>query len=635
LNSPNAPEMPVLRRITPLAALVAVAVAFVIVPIFSSAFLGDDQFNSTINGSLSEHHTSVNEMAWRTTLGIFRTSSRFVPGFYYQAWEMFHFVPNLAGYKTIQVVLLGLDFGLLAVLLRLIRFDAALTALAVLFALTSVQFYGHYDGYLGFSATAEFWLALTLGSWIAFAAWLRSEDGNWGRRIAILLFIVSVLNYETLYPMSLGHVFIAMHVRGRAAWRTAWPFLAITVAAVGELFVARILIPQPPNADYALHLFSFAYFRTVFYQMTASLPLAHLAFYHAQLFPPGVAFWSVVPVWLLLCVAAVSGLAAYYALRTLAVSAIRLVLPACLGAWLWAEAALLLAAISRYQREVVPGLGYAPMVLGGFGAAIVLACALAAIVARVPATLRNASAAAFAVLYAIVLTASFETNERTLANFEGERAALINLTAALEGGVASTVPDGATLLSDSPLQIMNRYDAMSANREGLDNPRFFVREHSGKSVRVRSIREIPSPIACAMQTCPVADTYGLHDVPVDVRDGYTAVGRVSRIARLSDGTLRAWLSDARIYVRGDRIAGLSERAGLVVVYTCASDGRQQEARLALSPPAIRRGATVPIAAACPVDLVSIEVARSPELHSPGAREGLGGLGRGGRGTLRR
>ncbi len=592
--------------------LVAVAVAFVVLPIASTAFLGDDQFNSTVNGSLLEYGISLNQLAWQTTTGFLHQTSRFVPGFYYQAYGLFHFFPGLAEYKAIQIVLYGLSFALFALLLRLLRLGPAMTASAVLLSLTAVQFYGHYDAYLGFSATIPYWLALTLSSWIAFTLWLRNPQGNWGRRIAVLLFVFSVLNYETLYPMSVGHLLIAMHMRGRAAWRDAWPFLAVTAAALAQIAIARLVIPQPANALYSLHVLSLEYIRTVFYQVTASLPLMHLAFFGWRMFPPGTPFWSVAPWWLLACVAAVSAAAAFLAFRALGGSPPRqLVLPAALGAWLWVEAALLLAAIPRYQVEVQLGYGYGPMALGGFGAAIVLACALAAIVARIPERRRQVAAAGLAALYALVATVSFEANQRTLALFEGERAALINLVAALDDGVASSVPDGAILLSASPLAIMNRYDAMRDNISELDNPRFFVREHTGRAVRVRSLAEKPNAVACESESCPVEDTYGLYDVPLDVRDGYTAVGRLSRVSRLGDGTLRPWADDVRVHVRGDRIADLGEHVRIVVAYVCASGGAEHSTPLTASPAAIRHGVIVRIAASCPVDLTSVQIAQSP------------------------
>lgn len=604
--------MPFVRQLTPLAVLVAVAVAFVVLPIASSAFLGDDQFNSTVNGALRESGLSINELAWRTTLGFFQQTSRFLPGFYFQAYGLFHYFPGLAEYKAIQIALYGIDFILFAVLLRLLGLGTALTSAAVLLSLTAIQFYGHFDYYLGFSATAAYLLLLTFGSWIAFAAWLRNAEGNWGRAVAVLLFAFSVLNYETMYPMSLGHLLIAVHLRGRAAWRDAWMFLAVTAAALAQIFVARMLYPQATTDTYSLHLISLAYFRTVFYQVTASLPLMHLAFFRDAMFPPGTPFWSAVPWWLLTCVAAISGIAAFLAFRALGSLPVRkLVLPAALGLWLWIEAAVLLAAIPRYQIEVQPGHGYGPMALAGFGAAIVLTCALAALAARVPQHRRTAVAAGLAALYALVLTASFETNQRTLAIYEGERAALINLVAALDDGVASTVPDGATLLAASPLAIMNRYDAMSQNTGGLDNPRFFVREHTGRALRVRSLWEKPNALACERDTCVVDRTYGLYDVPIDVRDGYTAVGRVSRVARLGDGTLQPWADDVYVHVRGARIADLSEHARIVVAYACRSGGGERRTPLSALPPAIRRGTIIRLPADCLVNLTSVKLAQLP------------------------
>jgi hypothetical protein len=597
-------------RPSALAVLATVTAAFVIMPIGVSAFLADDQFNSTVNGFLSAHGITASQLAWHNAINLFRSTSRFVPGFYYQAYWLFNLVPGLAAYKAVQIVTFALDLALLGALLRALRFDAAFAVVAVLFVLTSVQFHGHYDGYLGFSVTNEFWLLLIFSSWLAFTWWLRSPGGNLGRRISVLLFIILVLQYEAVYPISLGHLFIAMRLRGRSGWRTAIPFLAISAFCFGQMLLTRVLIPQQPTADYSLHVTSFGYLRTVFFQTTASLPLMYLAFHRDALFPPAVGFWSAAPTWLLLAVAVVSGSTAFVAFRSLRPAAARTLLwPACLGLWLWIEAALLLAAIPRYQVEVGPGFGYSEMVMGGFGAGIVIACIFALLAARVSARARPLVAAVLAAGYALVLTASFETNARTLVVYEGERAALINLTAALDHGVLSDVPEGATVLTDSPLQLMQRYAVMRADLDELDNPKFFVREHAGRLVRMRGLAEEPVAVPCRATACPVDDTFGLHDVPIDVRDGFTAVARLSRVSLRDDGTLRTWSTGAvRLHVRGDRLASADLR-DTVIEYACAANGAVRSAPISLSPAAIRGGSVMLLRPSCAVDLASMRLVR--------------------------
>ena len=601
--------MPSFGRVSALGALVCAAVAFIIAPVAMSAFLSDDQFNSTVNGWLAEYHISVTALAWQITLDFFHANARFLPGFYLQAYGLFHLAPGLAEYKAVQVAMLALDFALFAVFLRTLGLHAGTVALAVLFALTTVQFHGHFDGYLGFSGTNEFLLILSLGSWILFAAFLRRENLwlLWG---ALVLFAASVLSYEMCYLLSIVHVLIAIRARGRAGWRAALPFLVVTAAAFVQLEVARILNPQQGAHDYALRFAPDAYLRTIFNQVSASLPLMFLAFHHELLFGPGHLFGTVSPPWILLPLALCSGFAAYLSLRGMAERPRGLIVPAAIGVWVWVEAAFLISAIPRYQREISIGFGYSPVVIAGFGAAIVLTCAAAALLARVPEARRTPVSAAFAVVFALVLTASFETNQRTLETFESERAAILNVVAALDHGVASTVPDGATLLVAAPAQLLQRNDEMRSDAGGLSNPKFFVRQHSGKALRVRGMFEIPPAVPCASATCEVRGTYAMHDVPLDVRDGYTVLGTVRRVGTAADGTLQPWSDGLRVHLRGDRLARVAAESGISLAYTCAAENTLHTVPLRVDAAAVRGGTVIAPQTGCLVDLDAVILART-------------------------
>lgn len=601
--------MPAFRRITPLAVLVSVTVAFIILPIAMSAFLGDDLFNSTVNGLLREQDASIGAVAWSTTLAFFHSTARFLPGFYMQAYGLFHLAPGLATYKAVQITLLALDFVLLVIFLRAIRLDAGVIGAAVLLVLASIQFHGHYDGYLGFSGTNEFLLALAFGSWIMFAAYLRHEN-SWLLFGSIALFVMAAMSYELCYALSLIHGLIAYQARGRAGIRVALPFFVVTAIAFAQIALARSFNPQGGSKIYAFHLDPFDYVRTFFYQTTASLPLTYLAFHFSQLYPPGTRLFSASPPWLLIALALSAGAAAFLSLRGIATRPRALAVPAVIGLWLWVEAALLLAPIPRYQQEVQPGFGYSPMVIGGFGAGIFLACVLGVLVSRVPARVRTPVYALAAAFFALVLTASFDTNERTLTLYEGERGAVLNISAALDDGLASVLPNGSILLTDAPAELFHRDDAIRYDLRRLDNPRYFVREHADRSVRVRGLWETPPAVACSSASCTVSETYGLRDVPLDVRDGYSVIGEVRRVASSSGGTLRTWTSGLRIHLRGDRLARAAERSGLTLEYTCASDRSLRTTTLAASPDAIRRGTIAAVPATCLVDLETVQLTQS-------------------------
>src|SRR5665213_3614756 len=339
--------MPPLRRPVLLGALTAIVALFIVTPVASSSFLGDDLFNSNMNGYLSANHLTLLQMSWVSTSAFLVSTSRFLPASPLEGFGVFTVFHDLAAYKAFQVGMLLLDL--------------------VLFGL--------------------FLLALMLGSWILFAAFLRGAGAR-ALVAAFLLYLLGVLTYETCYPLSVVHVLIAVHLRGRQGWRASLPFLALSGIALAGLLVGRVVFPQHGTAAYALHLDPRAYLPTVINQLSASIPLSYLGF-HQQLFASQDAFWMTTPWWLLLALVAAAAPAAFIALRSAAVPPRTLAVPAAIGAIIWVVPALLLAAIPRYQREVQPGYGYIWMVIEGFGAALVMGCGLALLAAALRGTART------------------------------------------------------------------------------------------------------------------------------------------------------------------------------------------------------------------------------------------------------
>jgi hypothetical protein len=446
-------------------ALIAMLAAFILSPIASSGFLGDDQFNSTVNGLLAARHENLLSLVWSTTVGFLRDTARFLPLGYLEFYGTFHFFPNLAAYKLLQIFALAGDIALVTTLLRNLEFDAGFIGLTIVFVLGSIQFHGHYDGYLGFSVVEEYLLALTLGSWICFIRWFKSGRAALGIA-AFALYVIAVLSYETCYPFALGHLILAVALGGKKAWYRALPFLSVGVAAFGALAVARRLFPQNEAAIYFFRLDPGVIVQTFFNQATAPFPLMFLLFHSG--YDPGTAkFWSATPAWILLPVASLAFFLTYLALRRLDARERPLGFVALLGAALWLTPAFLISPIPRYQREISLGFGYIIMVIGGFGAALVLASVVAKLMHAFPTRFRTRLAAALGCLAAVVAVLSFETNQLTLATYEGERIAQLDLISALDDGVAASVPDGADLWVDTKAQLFVRLTRESVRRKIL------------------------------------------------------------------------------------------------------------------------------------------------------------------------
>lgn len=595
----NQRAMPPLRRPVLLGALTAIVALFIVTPVASSSFLGDDLFNSNMNGYLSANHLTLLQMSWVSTSAFLVSTSRFLPASPLEGFGVFTVFHDLAAYKAFQVGMLLLDLVLFGLFLRALRVGVGAAALSGLLVAATMQFHGHYDGYLGFSALTEYVLALMLGSWILFAAFLRGAGAR-ALVAAFLLYLLGVLTYETCYPLSVVHVLIAVHLRGRQGWRASLPFLALSGIALAGLLVGRVVFPQHGTAAYALHLDPRAYLPTVINQLSASIPLSYLGF-HQQLFASQDAFWMTTPWWLLLALVAAAAPAAFIALRSAAVPPRTLAVPAAIGAIIWVVPALLLAAIPRYQREVQPGYGYIWMVIEGFGAALVMGCGLALLAAALRGTARTVVSAVLAVAYALVIAATFVTNARTLETLEGERSAHIDVTSALRDGILAGVPDGATLETDSPAQLLNRGTAASDGR-WLASARYWIYQESGRVIRVHGIAQNPPELACSRPACSPAGVYALRDVAFDPLNGYALAGRTRSSVASSDGSAHQLVDDVRVHVRGDRLAQFAERGPLVLSYPCGTPATVAHSPVVATPDAIRRGTTVRIEQRCAIDI---------------------------------
>ncbi len=118
--------------------LVVGFVLAMLLPILTTAYLGDDTFNSSLNGVLSWYHISFAEWLARVN-GSFVAHGRFDPVALLEANWVFNVVPSLAVYKVFQVLITVLNVFTFVVLLRAFRLPRALSLLAVVVLLCSFQ----------------------------------------------------------------------------------------------------------------------------------------------------------------------------------------------------------------------------------------------------------------------------------------------------------------------------------------------------------------------------------------------------------------------------------------------------------------------------------------------------------------
>ncbi|MEA2690257.1 MAG: hypothetical protein QOD51_2864, partial [Candidatus Eremiobacteraeota bacterium] len=219
------------------------------------------------------------------------------------------------------------------------------------------------------------------------------------------------------------------------------------------------------------------------------------------------------------------------------------------------------------------------------------------------------------VVLAAVLVLTFATNERTVADYEAERAAQLNVAAAFDDGIADGVPQEAELWADAPAQIFRRADEMRLGNGGLADARFFVAEHGRRTLRVRATWQQPPPMECAAASCAVPSAvYAVRDVPLGIRDGYTVLGHVRRVAIGSDHLARPFVDDLRLHVRGAGLANLAAsaaRPGLALRLACTGRPALRTVAVDVAPADVARGIVLRLPAPCLVDLEYVSLVRRP------------------------
>ncbi|MBV8344812.1 MAG: hypothetical protein JO190_07440 [Candidatus Eremiobacteraeota bacterium] len=431
------------------------ALGFVVIaPALWSGWLGDDAFYSVLNGILGADHISLWQ-AMRHSFDLwFLREGRFYPGLILEKYLVFYVFTNLLAYK---VLLVAATLATLEMFRRCVAAYATqgLANLAALIAITLFAERGYHDSILSYNAMPQFVAILLLGSLLAFRRVL--DDGATGPRVlSTVLYAAAALTYEEAYGLCLLYPIVAA-AKGRSwrdALRESWPYLAIAGALTAFSLAARAVVRVPAGSLYAFNAAPAPLLRTLGEQIAAALPLSYYLFDPSHIFSHNDFhdFYNNAPMQPAIFVA--FALAAAYALAQAVGDGGDSRGPAAVGIAVLVLAAAPIAAVVKYQHELLPGLGYLPVLYEAFGVAL----ALAALAAETTRRIRGRwYRLAWIAAIAIVGTMTQATNVRVVREDQASRDARSALESQLDAGLLLGVRSG-TLITMVPPQDWIAYD---------------------------------------------------------------------------------------------------------------------------------------------------------------------------------
>jgi hypothetical protein len=542
-------EHPSLAKEWPAAVAFGLAAACVVSPIFGTSFLGDDAFNSYVDGWIAAHHSTLVgafvAYFWEWDIG----RGRFIPLLQILNVLQFHAFHQPLPLKILQAAAIACDVATLYAVVRAFGMSARRSAMACVVAMLTLQIRYSYD------PIAQYNLHLPLSTEAALLALLfaaRYARSGRGRELvaAATCFTVATLFYEIFVPLVLSLPFVLR--RAGSPWRQALvamsPFIAVVVIEGIAVAVVRHISPQPAGSAYA-PTFTGAYVSTLARQLAGTLPFSY------AIFDPQMILRAQ-PLWFL--GVSLGGRVAAASVA-IGISAVRPGGPvsgslglAAAGAMLLVGPAALVSASPFYQQTIAPGAPYIPVFAQGFGLALIVASVPWPTLSRVPARVRTPCFAVIAAVGAYVLTAA---NAVSVGHFDAWKYPRETIVTGLTHGAAGDLRDGSTLLLDDSYIVNERMEP-----DSVWHSQYFYDEWTGYDLMTS-----PSGVGVSLLPSggPVFALRSRHN---------TAAGGalvVAQLARSPDGPYR--VVDARITERHGASAMASGRPKLVLGGFAAHD----------------------------------------------------------------
>ena len=430
----------------------AVLVTMVLLPMLSSGYYSDDLLQSTTKGQVGLQNISIVQFViddirtWMTHFG------RVFPVHAFFTLPVLYFLTNLVAYKTFIILMVIVNIILFARFIELISGDYYVSILVSAFLPAFLQFRLYHDAMLSFSGQMQYFMSFVIISLMFYIRYLKNNHSS-DIVISLIFYNLTLYLYEISLPLVILFI-IAMAVFGgdqRVSYklRTVLPYFVSVMAALSVMVVVKMMRNTAIKGYQGtqLNFDLLPVIKTLCMQIFSTIPLSFYCINPNRVFVHS--FSSLLGNFHLVDILTVALFVACYLYASK-----RIIHRGSFRVWMLFGVALIILPASlvsislKYQDELYWGNGYIPVYLQYFGAAILVA---GSILAVLPMLKRDASRKAFhaAVIFAtsVVFLINIQDNrlviEKSNIDWHYRRSALVR---ALGENILQSVPENACIL---------------------------------------------------------------------------------------------------------------------------------------------------------------------------------------------
>jgi hypothetical protein len=546
--------------------LVIVLCIIVLSPMINSGYISDDALRSLLKGQLLESNQDLQTYVYKDIKNWMFLNGRFIPLAF--LIDAFLFVNNLFLYKISLLAIVVTNVVLFAYFVKLLTNSGTMSLLAISGLPLFFQFRLYHDPILSFGWGQGMIFIYTFASLIFLVRYLKT-----GKKLFLILsasfYLVDLMTSEMTYVFFIFHFLIIYFVSGKKN--------LTNIIKVGSLFFLSVIVISGISI-YLRHTFQqgyegtrigfdiVSYFMTLLRQCFAAVPFSyfiidpHNIFVNKFTFLKGNIFLPLVSLvigYFILFAIILNGTKK----EGVPVAKKNIILIFLLGMLIIVLPGGTVSLSSKYQREIIWGIGYLPVYISYFGLSLVVSTLIYLAIHNIANNYQKltiTACAMLAIIFGIMGTLNYNNNMITVAKANDS---FLYPRTIIEEGIKNGLFQ--TVSSDSYLIVENDYDLNAVqggwNFYRWDRPAFY-RMHSGihfKDVLSKGRflnEEFLSKFAASKYstgesvTFTKADNvYFLNYSSHSNSEGYAILGKIQNYSGNNDNIVKA-ISDDVVYL---------------------------------------------------------------------------------------